>query len=492
MPPKFTLTLSKSRYIRGLQCHKSLWLRTHKPELSEESAEAQAAFRNGHEVGELARDLFPCGVLIPYDDLSYDAQIALTQKALKTAKVIYEAAFCHDGVFVKADIIRKTAKGWNLYEVKSSTKVKDINLDDVAVQYHVLSDCGVPLNKAFVVHINSSYVHKGELDLDELFVKSDVTRDIKAMQGDVVHELSQQKKMLAKRTCPKIDIGPHCSDPYECDFAGYCWQHIPENSVFDLAGKGVDKFALYREGLLKIEDVPLDRLKGQQLQQAKLARSKKTVVGAVGLKGFLKQLHYPLYFLDFETFMSAVPLYEGQRPYQQIPFQYSLHYQTRKGGKLKHAEFLAEPDQDPRKALLEKLLNEIPDNACILAYYKSFEVSRLQELAEQFPKHRKKIENIIARTVDLIVPFRQRHLYSWKQKGSHSIKAVLPAFVPKMSYDGMEIADGGAAMEAYHEMCAVADKPKELAKVRSALLEYCRQDTLAMVRLLEVIEQKAG
>jgi len=145
MPPKFTLTLSKSRYIRGLQCHKSLWLRTHKPELSEESAEAQAAFRNGHEVGELARDLFPCGVLIPYDDLSYDAQIALTQKALKTAKVIYEAAFCHDGVFVKADIIRKTAKGWNLYEVKSSTKVKDINLDDVAVQYHVLSDCGVPL-----------------------------------------------------------------------------------------------------------------------------------------------------------------------------------------------------------------------------------------------------------------------------------------------------------------------------------------------------------
>lgn len=485
-------TLSKSRFIRGLQCHKSLWLHTRKPELLEESPEAQAIFRQGHVVGDLARELFPGGTLIPYDGMTHDEQIAMTRKALKTAKVIYEAAFCHNGVFVKADILHRTASGWNLYEVKSSTEVKDIYLDDVAVQHHVITGSGVPLNKAFVVHINNAYVRDGDLDLEELFVKSAVKSDIKARQADVIHEIDRQKKVLARRTCPKIDIGPHCSDPYECDFAGHCWQHIPENSIFDLAGRGVDKFQLYREGIVRIEDVPLDRLKAQQLQQAELAHNKGTVVGKKGLKEFLDSLWYPLCFLDFETFIEAVPSYDGQRPYQQIPFQYSLHCQTRKGGKVKHSEFLAEPNVNPRKALLKQLLHDIPDDACILAYHKSFEIGRLKELAEQFPKYRKKIENMIDRTVDLIVPFRQRHLYSWKQKGSHSIKAVLPAFVPEMSYDGLEIADGGAAMEAYHMMCAVADNPVELAKIRMALLKYCRQDTLAMVKLLKVIEEKVG
>lgn len=441
-------------------------------------------------VGELARDLFPGGTLIPYDGLTHDEQIAMTRKALKTAKVIYEAAFCHDGVFVKADILRRTARGWNLYEVKSSTEVKDIYLDDVAVQYHVITGSGVLLNKAFVVHINNAYVRNDDLDLEALFVKSPVTSDIKARQADVVLEIAQQKKVLARCTCPKIDIGPHCSDPYECDFADHCWRHIPENSVFDLAGRGVDKFQLYHEGIVRIEDVPLDRLKGQQLQQAELARSKGTAVGKKGLKEFLDSLWYPLCFLDFETFMEAVPGYDDQRPYQQIPFQYSLHCQTRKGGKAKHSEFLAEPNVDPRKALLKQLLHDIPDDACIMAYHKSFEVSRLKELAELFPRQRKKIENMIDRTVDLIVPFRQRLLYSWQQKGSHSIKAVLPAFVPEMSYDDLEIGDGGAAMEAHHTMCAVADNPEELAKIRTALLKYCRQDTLAMVKLLKVIEKR--
>lgn len=180
------------------------------------------------------------------------------------------------------------------------------------------------------------------------------------------------------------------------------------------------------------------------------------------------------------------------RPFQQVPFQYSLHYLKRPAGKLHHSEYLAEPGIDPRKELVEKLLEDIPDGACVLAYYKPFEIGRLAELAEHFPKKKRRIQSIIDNMYDLIEPFKGRHLYSWKQEGSHSIKNVLPPFVKGMSYDGMEIADGVAAMEAYPQMCQLLDKPKELAKLRKALLEYCKQDTLAMVRLLEVVERKAG
>jgi hypothetical protein len=474
-----------------LQCYKSLWLYTHQPELREESEETRAIFKQGHEVGILAQELFPEGTLIPFEGVSFEQQLALTQQAIKKTKTIYEAAFSHDGVFVKADIIRKTPLGWNLYEVKSSNDVKDVYLDDVAVQYHIMKNSGLKLYKAFVVHLNRDYVRKGEVDVDELFTIVDVTSDVLELHADVPPEIKRQLAMLAKKSCPKIDIGPHCSDPYECDFITHCWQHIPKNSIFELSGRGVNKFELYEDGIIKIKDVPLERLSGNQLQQAKAARGLRTYVDKVALSQFLDELYYPLCFLDFETFMSAVPLYDDMKPYQQIPFQFSMHCIMKKGGAIQHKEFLAQPGTDPREELLNALTKSIPANACIVAYHKSFETSRLKELAALFPKHMKTINGWIEAMVDLIVPFRKRMLYSYKQKGSHSIKAVLPAFVKNMSYEDMEIADGGAAMEAYHEMCAVADSPKELKRIRTALLEYCKQDTLAMVKLLEVIEEKA-
>lgn len=484
-------TLSKSRVIRGLQCHKSLWLYTHKPELRLESDEAKIIFAQGNNIGELARDLYPNGHLIPFDNVSIEDQLKMTQKALTTQKIIYEAAFSHNGVFIKADILRKTSRGWYLYEVKSSSEVKDVYLDDVAVQYHVITGSGVNITKAFVVHINTAYVRLGDLNLQELFVENNVTSEILDHQDAIIKEVGKQQKMLARKASPKIDIGPHCGDPYECDFKHHCWQHIPDNSVFDLKGRGVDKFALYRAGFLTMEDLPLDHLKGQQLQQVQAARNKTTVVEKTGLKKFLSQLSYPLYFLDFETFMSAVPQFDNQRPYQQIPFQYSLHWLKKPGGKLYHTEYLAQPGVDPRKELVAKLLTDIPENACVLAYWKSFEVSRIKELAELFPAKKKRLLSVTDKMIDLIEPFKSRCIYSWKQNGSHSIKDVLPAFVQGMSYEGMEIANGGKAMEAYHQMCAMADRPAELAKIRTALLQYCEQDTLAMVKLLEVIKQMA-
>ncbi len=488
---KRKFTLSKSRYIRGLQCHKSLWLYTHEPpELRNVSKSAMASFQQGNEVGAQAHNIFPGGTFIEFDGVPFDVQISETQKALKKAKVIYEATFSYGGVLVKADIMRKVGRNWELYEVKASNDVKDVHLDDVAVQYYVISGSGVPISKVFVTHLNKEYIRKGDLDVQALFTSEDVTADIKAKQAGIKTEIEKQQKMLAGKNAPKIDIGPYCSKPYCCDFMGYCWEKMPENSIFDLAGNGVKKWPLYKEGIVKMEDIPLDKLKGQQLQQVKTFLNKKLVVDLTGLKDFLNDIWYPLYYLDFETFRAAVPPYDGLKPYQQIPFQYSLHIQKRKGGKLYHKEFLAKPKCDPRKELLDNLLAEIPSDACVLVYYQPFEKGRLKELAEQFPKKAKHINAIIKNVRDLLAPFKGRALYSWKQQGSHSIKKVLPAFVADMSYEGLEVGDGGEAIEAYQKMCKVADDPKELAKIRKALLEYCCQDTLAMVRLLEVIEKK--
>ena len=241
-------TLSKSRYTRGLQCHKSLWLATHKPGLREESKTATLAFAEGHKVGELAQGIFSGGILIPFDGHSYDEQLQRTQNALTTDKVIYEASFMHNGVFVKADILRKVRGGWELYEVKGSSKVKDIYLDDTAVQYHVITGSGVSITKAFVVHLNTSYCRKGGIDLDKLFTRHNVTDEVLELQADVKKEIARQKRML-KGSEPDIGIGPWCNDPYECDFTCHCWKDVPDNSVFDLAGKGVDTFELYRQGV---------------------------------------------------------------------------------------------------------------------------------------------------------------------------------------------------------------------------------------------------
>jgi Domain of unknown function(DUF2779) len=484
-------TLSKSRYMIGLQCHKSLWLSTYQPKLREEPEAAIQAFAQGREVGELARDIFPSGVLIQYSGRTLDEQLQQTQDALATAKVIYEAAFMHNGVFVKADILRKARGGWELYEVKGSSKVKDVHLDDTAVQYHVITGSGLTVTKAFVVHLNTSYHRKGALDLNELFTRQNVTTEIQERQAGIKKEIAKQKRML-KGTEPEIAIGPWCSDPYECDLKCHCWKDVPKGSVFELAGKGIEKFDLYHQGFQKLKDIPLELLKGKQLQQVEATRGKKTIVNKEKLRKFLDGLWYPLYFLDFETFEVIIPEHDGLHPFQQVPFQYSLHSQKRAGGRLYHTEYLAKPGIDPRKEIVGRLLEDIPEGACVLTYYKSFESSRIKEMAEQFTRKKKRLQSITDNMLDLIDPFIARHLYSWKQQGSHSIKAVLPAFVKGMSYDNMEIGNGMAAMDAYHQMSTLADKPKDLAKIRKDLLDYCNQDTLAMVKLLEVIEAKVN
>lgn len=482
--------LSKSLYIRGLQCHKSLFLQKYKPKLKDDISDSQEAiFQGGRDVGVLAWQLFPGGTEIPYEGLSHQDQLNRTQSKIKDGqKTIYEATFSHKDVFVKIDIMHKGKTGWEIYEVKAGTKLDSVYVDDASLQYYVLAGAGIKVSKVFITYINNEYVRKGALDVRKLFISEDITKQVKEKQPFVIEQLKKQRRMRNGKI-PKIDIGPHCSDPYECDFTGHCWKHIPDDSVFDLSGRGIDPFDLYKQGRIKQKDIPLELLNAKQRQQVVATIKKQNTIDKKKVREFFKTLSYPLYFLDFETFMSAIPLYDGVKPYQNVPFQYSLHFQKKKGGKLSHTEFLAAPGIDPRITLLEKLLADIPEDVCILTYNMAFEKKVLKELAAQFPGHKKTIGKWIDNVRDLMIPFRQRDVYFWTFKGSYSIKKVLPALVPKLSYEGLEIADGGAAMDAYQQMCMAKDNHEKLTQIRKNLLAYCQLDTLAMVRILAALEK---
>lgn len=481
--------LSKSLFLRGLKCHKSLYLYKYHPELKDETSESlEALFQAGHVVGNYAKDLFPGGVEIPYDGLTYEEQLQLTQSAIKKGtSTLYEATFSHDGIFIKADILHRNKKGWDLYEVKSSSKVHDYHYSDSAVQYYVLKGCGVPVSKAYLVHLNSQYMRKGDIDVQQLFTITDVTSEVKLKQKTIKDDIKKMRQAL-KGEVPDIDLGKYCEKPLPCDFKGHCWSHLPENSVLDLREKGANKYELYRQGIVRFKEIPLEILNKKQRMQVEYALKKKSHVNADNIKGFIASLWYPLYFLDFETFMSPVPPYDKSQPNQHIPFQYSLHWYEKKGGKLKHSEYLAQPNIDPRPELLKKLLSEIPSDACVVVYKQSFEKGVLKELSELMPKYKAQIMAITENIRDLMVPFMKRDYYHWQMKGSYSIKYVLPVLVPGLSYDSMEIANGGMAMTAYSRMCSTGNAV-EIKQIRKALLEYCKLDTLAMVKIVEKLRK---
>ena len=482
--------LSKSLFMLGLQCPKALYLEKYRPELKTGPTESQERlFSLGADVHLIARELFPGGTEIPHEGLTFRQKIAETASMIQNrAETVYEATFSHDGVLVKADIIRRMPEGWELFEVKSSTDLKDIHLDDIAIQYYVLSGSGVPVYRASIVHIDNQYERNGALDPGKLFVRRDVTALVRDRQPDVSRQLQEMRQMLGDRV-PDIDIGEQCGNPYECGFREHCWGHVPEYSVFDLGGSRSTMFELYRQGMVRLEDIPPDALPAKQrfVRDAYIARSELFDRDQVG--EFLDSLWYPLYFLDFETFSLPVPPFDGTRPYQHIPYQYSLHCLASRESELEHAEFLALPGVDPRRELAEHLVSCIPRGACILAYNAPYEARILKELCDWLPGKRAEISRIVENLRDLAVPFRQRLVYRWEMMGSYSQKAVLPSLVPTMSYDDLEVRNGEMATDAYFRMCACHDE-QEMAAIRQALLRYCRTDTLGMVELVNKLRER--
>lgn len=488
-----TNRITKTLYIRGLQCLKSLWLEKHNKALKVVSERIQSLFDGGKLVGDTALGLFPGGVMIPYigGKGGQDKQLQLTQEAIESgASVIYEAAFHHNGKFSKVDILVRDAAGfWNIYEVKSGTSVDQVYLEDVAFQYHLIKSTGIPLKSAFLAYINNKYVRQGELDLKHLFNIQDVTEFAEGREEFVLTEHTRQLAVLAG-DMPKCDIGKHCDDPYECEYKAHCWAHIPKDSVFDIKGAGIDKISLYKQGIIKQSDIPAEILavmNAKQRQQVECTKQKMGHIDSPAVKAFLETLTYPLSMFDVETFTTPIPLYDGLKPYQQTAFQYSLHI-LQKGGEVEHYEFLAEPGVDPRPAFIESLVSHMPVNGTVVAYNKSFETAVLQGLAKGFPQFEDYVTKWVSTMADLMVPFRQRTVYRWDMRGSYSIKYVLPSLCAELNYGELSIANGQAAMDAYHTMSKLKNDPEKLAAIRADLLKYCCLDTYAMIKIFEFLD----
>lgn len=483
--------LSKSQFIRGLQCPRSLWLYKYKPELRQEPDEPlQAIFDAGHEVGKLAQELFPGGETISYAHSQLHENVKKTAELIQSdAETIYEATFLYDDVLVMVDILHKGPHGWELYEVKSSTSVSEVYINDIAIQYYVVKGSGLDLKKAYVVHINNQYVRQGELDIPSLFTISPQTEIVIQRQALVSSALQRLKEVVAKGSAePVRDIGMYCDDPYECDFKGHCWQHIPEESVFSLYFMGRQKrFDLYNQGIIKFDQISSEaQLTAIQQMQVEAALTGKEFINKEGISGFIDSIVSPIGYLDFETFYTAVPKFDNQKPYQQIPFQYSLH--VKNDYELHHYEFLAEHGSDQRVEFIETLIDNTSGLKTILVYNVGFERRILTELKQLYPIYEKQIDLIIGKLIDLLVVFRGGNYYVRAMKGRFSIKNVLPALIPVLSYSNLNISDGGMAMNAYKGLEQMTDQ-NEITKTRNDLLEYCKLDTLAMVKILEKLNQ---
>jgi hypothetical protein len=487
-------TLSKSTFLRGTQCLKSLYLNWHQPELKDPISQMQQAiFSQGHEVGRLAQQLFPggtdAGIYVPD---RYQKSIEMTGKLIQEGvDVIYEAGFSVDGLHCFIDILVKDGTGWKAYEVKSSTQVKPVNIMDAAFQYYVMTKSGLDISDISLVVLNTSYERNGETDVNRLFKIQSVLKPVLTVQDKVEQSIEDFFFTLNGPLAPVVDIGPHCTDPYDCDFRGHCWNHIPGYSIFNISRLSADKkWELYRNGILKFEDIPPDfKLNVSQWQQVVAELKGETHVDSRAVGHFVDGLAYPLHFLDFESFQPPVPLFDKSHPYQQIVFQYSLHILESEHAPLKHFAFLADADgTDPRLPFINQLINDIGEEGDIIVFNRSFEAGRLNEIATNFPNFQFQISNIVSRIKDLMELFQKRHFYVPEMKGSYSIKQVLPALVPGFSYAGLAIGDGGSASHAFMAMHSEKDEAKTAA-TRENLLEYCAQDTLAMVEILHALSR---
>jgi hypothetical protein len=485
--------LSKSTFLRGLQCAKSLYLYKNFIQTRDSvSAEQQAIFNRGNNVGVLAQKLFPGGIdATPAKRSNNIAAVENTQKLIESgAEVIYEAAFQHEQVLAILDVLVKKDGKWYAYEVKSSTKISHTYILDASLQYWVITNSGIPLEDISLIIINNQYVRNGDVNLQELFSIKSVKKEALLNQPLVEEKISLSKNVIHEGVMPSVAIGEHCFSPYNCDFMGTCWKNIPANSVFDITGiKKAEQFNLYNSGIKTIAEIPekndLDKNANIHIQALKnnSVRLDKPAIAA-----FLAKVAYPLFFMDFETFMPAVPIYDKTKPYQHIPFQYSLHYKKDKDAKLEHFEFLAEQGFDPRKAFIESLLKHTESAGTILVYDVLMEKNVLNGLKNDFPEHASSIDLRLKRMIDLAQPFQSRSYYHPAMKNSFSMKSLLPALVPDLSYSNLKISTGSIAMIAYENLQKETDMFRIL-ETREYLLEYCKLDTLAMVKVFEVLER---
>ena len=488
-PPPRSSSLSKSRFVYGSQCHKHLWLRTYEPDAPELaiSPYLQDIFDQGNQVGRLARARFPEGRLI---ELAHDdpRRVPLTRELLEAgAPAIFEATFVADRTYTSVDVLLREDEAFTLIEVKSGSEVKDKYVLDAAIQTHVLERSGLDVRRVEIMHLNKEYVHPGPADL---FVREDVTEWVRELLPKVPDEIRRQLAVLAGEE-PAVPISPHCRTPDECPFMSRCWPQEPD-SVLRIHGLKYEKrFELFNAGTRSIRDLPtVYRLNAVQQRQWRSWAAGALVVES-GLAEELAPYQGRLGFLDFESVGRAVPVWSGTKPWEQIGVQFSYH-EGPVGGPYTHQEFLAEPDTDPREAIARRLV-EVTREADRVLMYTPFEKAQIRSMQRFNPALAGELASLEEKLLDLAQVIRHC-VYHPLFGGSLSIKEVLPALVPGMSYkDTVRIPDGSEASAKLARLLFYAGEltAEERQELKEELLEYCEHDTFAMVKLLERLKELA-
>lgn len=520
--------ISKSKYVAGLQCHKYLWYLINDPEAIPPFDEVtQFRFQQGHDVGNLAKSLFPGGIEIEHG-VDIEAELArareltnLTAPAAATADNIstsgtnnrlplFEPAFTYKNAFARADILEPSGTdAWNIIEVKSASSIKDINKHDISFQKYCYEGAGLKIDKCYLMYLNRDFIKDGPIDPHKFFVMDDATAEAEILKASVEQKINLMLETISQKNCPDIFISKNCYNPYDCPLKQVCWSHLPKNNVFELyRGKEVACY-FYQNGIIEISQInETSMLSSIQHMQYRAVTKNCEIIDRDSIELFLKKLKYTLYFLDFETFATAIPLFDRLKPYQNIPFQFSCHIMESPDAKPKSLYFLAGDDKaDPRTGFLESLKKALgygskyddnkyssPAAGSILVYYESFEKNILKELAKVFPEHAWWIEDATERIVDLYEPFGKFYYYSSEQKGSASLKNVLPALTG-ISYDTMEISNGQQASLRYLNITFLKGEkePDEthVEKIRKDLLDYCGLDTEGMIFILRELYKMA-
>lgn len=483
------MNLSKSSYCKGIQCKKMLWLEKHKKEEMEEQNNDRI-LEQGNNIHEVARYMFGSHINIEYTE-NLNQMIEDTINTIESYKdiVITEASFNYKNNFCSVDILKKQNNKYEIYEIKSSTELKDVYVNDASYQYYVLTNLGLKVEKVYLVHINSDYVRIGDLDLDELFKKNDITKEVIELQEKVKNNIEEINEYVKKEEQSK-EIDENCFSPYPCPFFKYCTKHLPEKNVFNIKRMQTrQKLKLYNQGIYSYDDLLKEDINENYKRTIEFELyNKEDYIDKEKIKEFLNTLTEPLYFLDFETYQMPIPLYDYVSPYEQIPFQYSLHILDKD---LKHKEFLAESGIDPRRSLAEQLIKDIPQNVTTLAYNMGFEKTVIKKLAKLYPDLKEKLMNIHDNIKDLMIPFQKGYYYTKDMHGSYSIKYVLPALFPNeesLNYKNLDlIHNGSEAMSSFQDLI---NKPKEEQEyIRERLLRYCELDTYAMVKIYEKLKE---
>ncbi len=486
------MLLTKSNYLQGLQCPKLLWVaKNDKQRMPEPDNSAKHNFMMGDIIGVLATKAFVNGTDLA--DLGFMENINKTKEAIKKRQTIYEAGVMVENLFSRADVLLPVGRDeWDIIEVKSATKVKDINIHDVSFQKYTYEKAGLKIRKCFLMHINNEYVKDGNIEPEELFVQTEITEDVLEYSKGIEERIKDMFKIISSKKETGFPIGIQCSEPYKCALKSECWKDVTEGSVFEFYYMLKKKcFELYNGGITCLKDVPEDvKLNSNQQIQRRLAFDGGKHIDKLQIKNFLRNLKYPIYYLDFETIAPAIPKFDGMRPYQRIPFQFSLHIQS-KTGKIKHISFLADGTNDPRPKFMQALRDNLKKRGSILVYNQGFEKGVMNECSTVLPEFMEWYKgNIEPRVKDLLDVFRNFYYYDPKQKGSASIKAVLPA-MSDLKYSDLEISEGMFASNEYERVTYDPSvSKKERNNVREALERYCELDTWAEVEIVGALRKE--